>query len=257
MGFKGRHHTEETKRKISEAKKGKNNPNYGKHLSEETKRKISEANKGHTAWNKGLTENTDERVRRNSEANRGKHRSEEFKRKTSKAKKGNHCSEETKLKISEANKGRIPWNKGEPFSEETRRKMSKAKKGHITWMKGKRHSEEAKAKIREARLKQVFPAQDTSIEVAMQSELRRRGINFDTHVSLLGKYQIDIFIDPNIVVECKGDYWHSKEFKNGEVWARDCRREQELEEAGYSVYSFWGHEIRASPEHCVDKIELR
>lgn len=41
----GRHHTEETKRKIGEANKGENNFNYGKHLSEKTRKKISEANK--------------------------------------------------------------------------------------------------------------------------------------------------------------------------------------------------------------------
>lgn len=38
--------TEEIRRKLSETKKGENNPNYGKHLSDETKRKLSEANKG-------------------------------------------------------------------------------------------------------------------------------------------------------------------------------------------------------------------
>ena len=37
---------EETKKKMSEINKGKNNPMYGKHLSEETKNKMSEANKG-------------------------------------------------------------------------------------------------------------------------------------------------------------------------------------------------------------------
>lgn len=50
----GRHHTEESKRKLSEAFLGEKNPMYGKptygfkgkHHSEETKRKISEKNKG-------------------------------------------------------------------------------------------------------------------------------------------------------------------------------------------------------------------
>lgn len=43
----------ETRRKISEAKKGSNNPNYGKPLSVETRRKMSDAHKGKTAyWNK-------------------------------------------------------------------------------------------------------------------------------------------------------------------------------------------------------------
>lgn len=39
----GHHHSDETRRKISEARTGKNHPNFGKHLSEETRRKISEA----------------------------------------------------------------------------------------------------------------------------------------------------------------------------------------------------------------------
>lgn len=43
---KGKHFSEEHKRKISEANKGKNNPNYGKHLSEETKMRMSESHKG-------------------------------------------------------------------------------------------------------------------------------------------------------------------------------------------------------------------
>jgi len=46
----GRHHSEETRKKQSEKKKGKylgeNNPFYGKHHSEETKRKQSEKMKG-------------------------------------------------------------------------------------------------------------------------------------------------------------------------------------------------------------------
>ena len=42
----GKHHSEETKRKMSEAKKCENNPLYSKHLSEETKKKISEVRKG-------------------------------------------------------------------------------------------------------------------------------------------------------------------------------------------------------------------
>lgn len=43
----GKHHTEETRRKLSEINKGKNsgekNPMYGKHLLEDTKEKIRQA----------------------------------------------------------------------------------------------------------------------------------------------------------------------------------------------------------------------
>ena len=46
-GHKGCIHSEETKKKLSESHKGKTSPMKGKHLSEETKRKISIWNKEH------------------------------------------------------------------------------------------------------------------------------------------------------------------------------------------------------------------
>ena len=45
-GHVGHKHTERTRKKLSKANKGKNNPNYGKHHTKESKRKISEANRG-------------------------------------------------------------------------------------------------------------------------------------------------------------------------------------------------------------------
>ena len=50
---KGRHHSEEQNIKHSEAMKGKNNPFYGKSHSEEIKRKISEAHKDKHWYNNG------------------------------------------------------------------------------------------------------------------------------------------------------------------------------------------------------------
>lgn len=44
--MKGKKHTEETKEKISNSQKGKKNHMYGKHLSEETKKKLSAAFSG-------------------------------------------------------------------------------------------------------------------------------------------------------------------------------------------------------------------
>lgn len=45
VGFRGRKHTEEAKRKMSKSSSGVNHPNYGKHLSETTRQKISDAHK--------------------------------------------------------------------------------------------------------------------------------------------------------------------------------------------------------------------
>ena len=43
---KGRTFSEDTRKKLSEAKKGENHPLYGKHHSDDTRKKMSEAKKG-------------------------------------------------------------------------------------------------------------------------------------------------------------------------------------------------------------------
>ena len=117
--LKGRQFSEETLHRMSEAQKGKK---LGTQLSEETKHKISEAHKGKPSPYKG------------------KHPSEETKRKHSEANKGKHHTEESKRKMSEARKGKPAWNKGKKGkhpSEETKRKMSEARKGKTPPNKGK------------------------------------------------------------------------------------------------------------------------
>lgn len=57
---------DDIRRRISEAKKGKNNPQYGKHHSDETRQKMSKAHKG--------TSFSEERRRHISEALKGKKR---------------------------------------------------------------------------------------------------------------------------------------------------------------------------------------
>ena len=86
-GILGFNHSKETKKKMSEVKKGK-------YLSEETKKKISETMKG-----RHFSEETKKKM---SEAKKGKHLSEEHKKKISEAMKGKHLSDETKKKISKS-----------------------------------------------------------------------------------------------------------------------------------------------------------
>ena len=90
----GKHHSAETRKKMSESKKGENHPFFGKHHSAETSLKISAANKG-------------------------KHRSAETCKKIAESKKGEnnplfgkHHSEDARQKMSEAHKGKLWWNDG-------------------------------------------------------------------------------------------------------------------------------------------------
>ncbi len=52
-GMKGRKHTQEARKKMSKAHKGKPSNMKGKHLSEESKKKLSNANKGKMPFNYG------------------------------------------------------------------------------------------------------------------------------------------------------------------------------------------------------------
>lgn len=100
---------------------GNGGANKGKHLSEETKKKLSEINKG-----KSLSEETKRKISESQKGENnnfyGKHRSEETKRKISESNKGKHyASDETRKKMSESRKGKC-------LSEETRRKISESQK---------------------------------------------------------------------------------------------------------------------------------
>ena len=112
--------TEETKKKISDAK-------VGKPLSEQTKQRMSESRKGKPS------------------PMQGKHHSEETKKRLSEIETGagnpfygRHHSEETRKKISEYHKGLIGEKNpfyGRHHTEESKRKMSEARKGK-TGLKG-------------------------------------------------------------------------------------------------------------------------
>ena len=151
---KGKHHSEETKRKISKASKGKTSWNKGLTIeTDERVRNISLANKGKTSWNKGLTKETDSRIKSPSEkarrkmsesqkgennpmygkpgTNLGKHFSEEHKRKISESDKKS-WTEERKKSVS----GENHCFYGKYFSEEHKRKLSKT---HLGLLIGKKN----------------------------------------------------------------------------------------------------------------------
>lgn len=86
---RGRVHSEETLKKMSEARIGEKNPMYGQMHSEETRRKISEAHKGKPGH--PTSEKTKELIRR--------------------ANTGRIVSDETRKRISDATKGRVAHNK--------------------------------------------------------------------------------------------------------------------------------------------------
>lgn len=101
--------SEQSKKKLSEAKKGRmsgeNNPMYGKHHTEKTKLKLKKVHQGEKSYWYGKT-HSEETKNKISEANKDRNFSDEHKEKLSQAHKGKTFSEEHKRKISETNKGK-------------------------------------------------------------------------------------------------------------------------------------------------------
>ena len=209
--MKGKHHTEETKQKISKKNKGKVGPRKGKHCSETTKQKISEANKG-----------------KSNIAIKGKPKTQEHKDKIANTLKGTKVSEEIKQKRREARKGKKGPNFGKKASDETRLKQSLAHKGkHPTEesirksseaRKGKKRkpmSEELKKKqseIHKAIIKNSenikFRRSKPEIELGKQIE-KIFGIILPHSKRLDGRVFDYCYEPKKILIESDGKFWHS------------------------------------------------
>ena len=106
----GKHHSEETKKKMS----NKRQPGmtgaywYGKSIPEETRRKISKTKKS---------------LKQSSGVNNPMY--------------GKHHTEETRRTISEKNKGKVSARKGVTLSKETKKKLSESLKGFHWYTDGK------------------------------------------------------------------------------------------------------------------------
>ncbi|MEK6884174.1 MAG: NUMOD3 domain-containing DNA-binding protein [Nanoarchaeota archaeon] len=225
--------SEEIKEKISKKLKGNKNM-LGKKHTLETKHKISQKNTGR--------KHTENEIIKMSNSAKGSYGFWT----------GKHISDDVKQKISNTLKGHKGNMLGKHQSIDSRMKISKSRIGKYTGIKaghfGKKHSEISREKIRLKRLLQVFPVKDTSIEVALQNELIKKGIVFEKHKSIIG--QPDIFIEPNICVFADGDYWHNLSYNI----EKDKNVNKELENRGYIVLRFWEKDINNNISQCINII---
>ncbi len=151
-------------------------------------------------------------------------------------------------------KGQVSLNKGKKASPELKKKLSDAHKGQPAYWKGKKIPQYAKDKMRIAKIlrpPKVF--KDTSIELKVEEELKKRGIFYRKQVPLCKVAIVDFFL-PNklIAIQCDGDYWHNLPDHK----ARDKNQDEVLIKNGYQVYRFWEHEINKSVSDCFNKINF-
>ena len=169
--------TEETRKILSEINRGELNSFYGKHHSEETKKLLSDSAKGRT--------HSQESIEKMSKAQKGRIVSAETREKMSKAQKGKIIGDETREKISIGLTGKSvspdtkikmsKAHKGKTFSEETKIKMSKAQKGKIVSAETRAKLSES-AKVRHIGVRNPFYGKKHSEEtkVKMSASIKKR-----------------------------------------------------------------------------------
>lgn len=151
------------------------------------------------------------------------------------------------MKHTEEAKRKISLNHRKYQTEETKLKISK-------YRTGRKMSEEQKEKLRKATLKQMkegrMPTKETKIERMMENKLLFNDISYVKQYHY--KLGVADFWLPeyNIIIECDGDYWHSKPGAP----EKDKRQTEWLEENDYTVYRFKGSEIENNIHKCFLRI---
>ena len=204
-------------------------------------------------------------------SNKGKKHTEEHKRKVleSRIRNGNVLSGERNPMYGVSRKGSLSPNFGKKWTnpkvtDEHRRKNSESHKGlqvgekngmygKPSAFKNKKHTEKTLEIMREKRKNLKIPYRDSKPEKMMQLALVNEGIKFEKHKPFkIGKswHQVDIFIEPNIIVEVDGVHWHTPY----ESMKRDLYQSQELNIMGYHVIRIRDLDIIKNSKECAKNI---
>lgn len=110
------------------------------------------------------------------------------------------------------------------------------------------------------------------MELALRSELRRRGLHYRINLQKLPGRPDIVFTRYKVVVFCDGDFWHGRELNkqlarlarghNPTYWqtkimrnvGRDRYQTEALEGVGWTVLRFWESDLRHDLNGIVDQI---
>ena len=171
-------------------------------------------------------------------------------------------------------------HRGHKWSEESKKRFSES----LTGKKGRKHSAKAKSNIslgvknsvakwyswwnslsveeKAEKMKKVWEGnnkRETSIEKKVREQLQQSGLSFKSQLCICkNRFIVDFYLpDLKLVIECNGDYWHSREERK--------RRDKLLEEyvlmKGKRILWLWEKDIRAEGfdvcNHIKSQEELR
>ena len=278
--------SEKTRREWSEKRKGRIPHNKGKPHSEETKKKISIAGKGRIvseATKKKMSERiiSAETRKRLSIANKGRKMTAAQNKANSERQKGKKASEATKKKMSASHKGKIK-------SEATRKKLSLAHKGRkypdrIVSLETKKKISDAnstperKAKqrqvMRDMRHNQTSPTVPESIIMKILTDggikyKFNKNVDYLTPENTHRKKEIDFLIKPKKIIEFNGYRHfdnrnfkpeaivthHNKLKKCQDIWDEEDTVLNQIKKEGYRILIIWDMDLKKDTKNISKKI---
>lgn len=225
------------------------------------------------SWNKGLTKETDERIKKISVERIGINnpihkvlQNEEAKKEWIK----NTHKGRQKFLIEITGKS-LEERYGKEKAKIIKEKQSQAaiassKVFPNRGMKNKNHTEETKRKISEKTVSQMKEGKinkTSSIQKAFFDKIKSIFGEAELEYSFI-YYTIDIaFPDKKLAIEVDGDFWHSNEEKGYKCIYETQKRNKKndahknlyLETNGWCVLRFWQSEIEENIELCIQKIK--
>lgn len=160
------------------------------------------------------------------------------------------------------NKNRTPCNKGKIMPYEYREKCRERQLGYKPTEeqnesrrqkqknRPKNHSVNGLESIRqnmiERRKSIIIPFKDTKPERFIESVLSVNNIRYIKHKLFKlskGYHRVDFYIEPNICIECDGDYFH----KLPKQIERDNYVNKEIKLKGFKIIRLWEHDILNNP----------
>lgn len=123
------------------------------------------------------------------------------------------------------------------------------------------------SKEQRSRLMSNVKGKDNQYEMAIRSELHKRGFRFRKHLKKIPGSPDIIFTRAKVAVFIDGDFWHGYRFpqwkhKLKPFWRekistnrnRDQNNFKKLREMGWKVIRIWQHDIENDSNSCVNRI---